>query len=112
MTPRLTAASLVAAFSLFLFSNTEAASKRWDVGLHGGPNIAGLYGVDEDSLGASNRNSFAIGIYGTKWLSDNVGVRLEALYSQKGAVRKEMGEPDVTAKLDYVELAYRRADTE
>jgi hypothetical protein len=105
MTPRLAAAALVAAaICLSLISNADAARKRWDVGLHGGPNVAGIYGVDEDSLGASNRSGFAIGVYMTKWLGDNMGVRLEALYSQKGAVRKERDEPDVTAKLDYIDF--------
>ena len=105
MTPRRAAVVIATTLiSTFLLSDADAVRKRWDVGVHGGANIAGIYGVDEDSLGSNNRNGFAIGIYGTKWIGENLGVRLEAMYSQKGATRRDPGEPEVTAKLDYIDI--------
>lgn len=94
-----------------LSAGPASAARRWDAGLRGGLNVAGLYGSDADTLGTSSRKGFTGGAWGTGWLNEAVGIRLEALYSQKGAT-----EDSVTASLDYIDvpllIVFRREITE
>jgi hypothetical protein len=79
------------------------ARKQFDIGVKAGPAIAGLYGVDQDSIGTDTRTSFSVSVYGTTWLRDELGIRLEAQYTQKGATRRDPG-GKVTAHLDYIDI--------
>ena len=75
------------------------AFKRWDAGLRGGVNIAGLYGSDADSVGTSTNPGFSGGVWGTSWLNEGVGIRIEALYTQKGAT-----DDSITADINYIDI--------
>jgi len=75
------------------------AFKRWDMGARGGLNIAGLYGSDADTLGTGTNPGFTGGVWGTSWLNEGVGIRLEALFTQKGATNDS-----VTANINYLDF--------
>lgn len=103
MMRRLSAVAFGLVTLILVLAGDVDARRRWDIGAHGGPNVAGIYGTDADSLGAESRTGIALGVWGTNWLSDNVGLRLEVMYSQKGATRGR-GDEEVTAKLDYIDI--------
>ena len=75
------------------------AFKRWDMGVRGGVNIAGLYGTDADSVGTGTNPGFTGGVWGTTWLNEGVGIRLEVLYTQKGATNDT-----ITANINYIDF--------
>jgi len=75
------------------------AFKRWDMGVRGGVNIAGLYGTDADTLGTGTNPGFTGGVWGTSWLNEGVGIRLEVLFTQKGATNDS-----ITANINYIDF--------
>jgi len=92
-------AGITVAVLAMLFAVPSQAFKRWDAGLRGGVNIAGLYGTDADSVGTGTSPGFTGGVWGTSWLNAGVGIRLEALYTQKGAT-----DDSITANIDYIDI--------
>jgi hypothetical protein len=79
------------------------AAAQWTVGVKGGVSIASLGGDDADSLLADSRTGFAGGFFVQADVSKNFGVRLEGLYTMKGASESAAG-TEVTMKLDYFEF--------
>jgi hypothetical protein len=91
--------ALALALPVMLFAVPSQAFKRWDAGFRGGVNIAGLYGTDADSVGTDSNPGFTGGVWGTSWLNEGVGIRLEALYTQKGAT-----DDSITANINYIDI--------
>jgi Outer membrane protein beta-barrel domain len=79
------------------------AAAQWTVGLKGGVSIASFGGDDADSLLADARTGFAGGFFVQADVSTNFGVRLEGLYTMKGASESAFG-IEATMKLDYFEF--------
>lgn len=97
------AAVFVVLLACLATASDASARKRWEFGLKGGLNVAGLYGTDADTVGTDNRSGVIAGAFVTMRLNPGVGIRLEAHYAQKGAKRKLPG-GELTAKIDYVDV--------
>ena len=121
--------SLVAAVVglLCLSAGTAAAQLTWEAGFRGGLGLGKIRGdtgfSESSSDGSGNtidvtgdikdfRIAFGAGAFVTAKINDSFGVRLEALYVQKGGKGPVdvyfngtlAGTADITFKLDYVEL--------
>ena len=79
------------------------AATQCTVGVKGGVGIANLGGEDADSFATDSRTGFVGGFFVQADVSKNFGVRLEGLYTMKGASDSQSGF-DVTVKLDYIEF--------
>jgi hypothetical protein len=79
------------------------AATQCTVGVKGGVGIANLGGADADSFATDSRTGFVGGFFVQADMSKNFGVRLEGLYTMKGASDSQSG-VDVTIKLDYIEF--------
>jgi hypothetical protein len=97
------AAILVALAACLLVAVDASARKRWDFGLKGGLNVAGLYGSDADTIGTDTRTGVIVGAFVTMKLNPGVGIRLEGHYAQKGA-KRALPEGELTAKIDYIDV--------
>lgn len=73
------------------------------IGVKGGMSIANVGGDDADSVATDSRNGFAGGAFFQADVSKNFGVRVEALYTMKGASDTSEGF-DATFKFDYFEF--------
>jgi len=91
------------------------ARKRWEFGVRGGLNVAGLYGSDADTIATDYRYGVIAGAGVTMMLNEGVGIRFEGYYAQKGA-RRTVTEGELTVKIDYVDVpllvVFRRELTE
>ena len=109
------AAVFVVVLACLAVAGDASARKRWEFGLKGGLNVAGLYGSDADTIGTDTRSGVIVGAFVTMRLNEGVGIRLEGHYAQKGAKRK-LPEGELTAKIDYIDLpllvVFRREMTE
>ncbi len=101
--------------SLFLFvlfsvliSLPANAQKRHHLGVFGGANLANLSSDDLEEIGFdfSYRTAFGFGGVLDLGLSQNVALRFEPMYLQKGSKFPDIEEPDVQLKFKsaYVEL--------
>lgn len=87
------------------------AATRCTVGVKGGVGIASVGGADADSFGTDSRTGFVGGLFVQADFSENFGVRVEGLYTMKGASFSEYvnagfisGLAEGTFKLDYIEF--------
>lgn len=100
----------------FLFSNAVSAQAQGDtqIGVKAGINVASFTGDDAeqitDVLGplgieTSARLGIAAGLAGRYWLSPQIAVQAEALYSQQGwKLEAEEGDGEGAFELDYIEI--------
>jgi len=89
---------------VFIFSiilNTNAQTHKSNTGIKGGYNLAAVSFDGETETG--QRHSFHIGFYGESFLSENVALQVELLYSQQGYELQDGG-GTFTQKLDYLNL--------
>jgi hypothetical protein len=81
-----------------------AAQGPASIGVKGGVNIAKLkFDSDAEQVDVKNLVGAVAGLFLSKPISDNVGVRIEGLFSQKGAKNQESGE-DAKYKLTYIDV--------
>lgn len=90
---------------VLVFPNSSPAQGLAAKGFIGGLNLANVSGDDADFLGTSPSNSmgFTAGAFLVYNFNENLGIRPEVHYSQKGAKWEEGGDK-ITAKLVYVDV--------
>ncbi len=95
----------VALAFVFVFPNSSSAQGLAAKGFIAGLNLANVTGDDADFPGISPSNSmgFTAGAFLVYNFSENLGIRPEVHYSQKGAKWEEGGDK-VTAKVVYVDV--------
>jgi hypothetical protein len=100
----MTAAAALVAGAPALSAQTPAP-RPTVFGVLAGLNSSTVSVEDSDDDDAGRRNGFGGGAYLTFGLTPLFGLRTELLYSMKGATAPgEDGDPELTVKLDYVEL--------
>jgi len=105
MTNRVRASILALAFGVIVTLPAIAAAQTpLTVGVKGGVNIAKL-SFDDESEQADVKSlvGAVAGLFLGQQINDNVGWRIESLFSQKGAKNEESGE-DAKFKLTYVDV--------
>lgn len=98
--------SLFTVAFVFMFVVTNVSAQGLTAkGFLGGINMANVYGddVEMEGIKPSNQMGFAAGAFLVYNFGENLGIRPEVLYSQKGA-KYEEGEAKVTLKVDYLEI--------
>lgn len=105
MTRRVRVCILAIAFAVFVaMPAVSAAQGPVSIGVKAGVNVAKLKFDDSDENDDVKSRLAAVGgLYLSKPVNDNVSVRVEGLFSQKGA-KAEGGSDDATIKLTYVDV--------
>ena len=107
MTSRIRASILALAFgAIVTLPAIAAAQSPLTVGVKGGVNIATLkIDDDEDNPDIKSKIGAVGGLFVGKQINDNIGWRLEGLFSQKGAKDEEAGD-DFKFKLTYIDVPF------
>jgi hypothetical protein len=99
--------SYIPVFLLVTFTSSSAlGSSGNEIGIKGGMNIASIDPNDHEIYNES-KLGFVGGVFFTRHLSDNFGIQLEILYTEKGARRQETisgNVYDISFHWDYIEL--------
>ncbi len=106
MTTRVRASILAITFGAFVsIPAIAAAQSPATIGVKGGVNLAKLH-FDNAADNADVKTLIGAvgGVFVGKSISDMVGVRVEGLFSQKGAKNAETGVDDAKFKLTYVDV--------
>ncbi len=106
MTSRVRASILAITFAAIVaLPSIAAAQTPVSIGVKAGVNFAKVKFEEDDSDNDEAKNLVGAvgGLYVSKAINDTFGVRLEALYSQKGA-KFENGSDDDKLKLTYVDV--------
>jgi len=104
MTSRVRASVLAVIFlAVIAIPSLAAAQAPAAVGVKAGLNIAKLSFDDEDNDDVKTLAGLVAGLFVSKAINDNVGIRGEALFSQQGAKFEEGGESE-KVKLSYVNV--------
>lgn len=107
MTSRVRASILAITFAAIVaLPSIAAAQSPATIGVKAGVNFAKLKFDEDDSDNDSAKNlvGAVAGLFVSKAINDNVGIRAEGLYSQKGSKFEEVGEDDGKIKLTYIDV--------
>jgi len=104
MTRRFPACVLAMTFvALIAVPQLAAAQGQTAVGIKAGLNVAKLNFEDDSSESIKTLSGLVAGLFITTPINDNVGFRIEGLYSQQGA-KIEFGSDSGKAKVNYINV--------
>lgn len=87
--------------TVFLVSAQDRAAKQSNSGIKGGYNLSAVSFDGEGETG--QRHSFHIGLYGESFISNDISIQPELLYSQQGYEIRNSNST-FTQKLNYINL--------
>lgn len=87
--------------TVFLVSAQDRAAKQSNSGIKGGYNLSAVSFDGEGETG--QRHSFHIGLYGESFISNDISIQPELLYSQQGYEIRSSNST-FTQKLNYINL--------
>jgi len=107
MTSRVRASILALTFAAIVaLPSIASAQSPATIGVKAGVNFAKLKFDEDDSDNESTKNlvGAVAGVFVSKAINGNVGIRAEGLYSQKGSKFEDVGQDDGKIKLTYIDV--------